>query len=300
MRGSKALFTIVSVAAVISVLAALINLPTETPYSPFNTGGNGYSELVNYSKAVIAERYTQLKGINASDSVIILPVDKGVNDSGLLNYLRNFTEAGGSLIIIDSSGYSNNLIHYLGINASVDNHPVLDEVLKLKDRFHPLIRVKGLRNLSLGNSYLVTYMPSSIRLGGTGGTYFVGMTSRYAYADLDRNGYYSPNEVMGEYVVISCWGVGNGSLTLIADYALLSDSLINYSSNHAFLNHLIGSRKAYLLTEGLNLSSIDNLKYQALRLSLGLRYQSISFKVAEFLILLGVLGVIAYSGRWVS
>ena len=300
MRGSKALLTIVSVATVISVLAALINLPTETPYSPFNTGSNGYSELVNYSKAVIAESYTRLKEVNASDSVIIFPVDKRVNDLGLLNYLRNFTEAGGSLIIIDSSGYSNNLIHYLGINASVDNHPVLDEVLKHKDRFHPLIRVKGLRNTSLGSSYLVTYMPSSIRLGGTVRTCFLGITSRYAYADLDRNGYYSPNEVIGEYVVISCWGLGNGSLTLIADYALLSNSLINYSSNQAFLNHLVGSRKTYLLTEGLKLGGVDRFKYQALRLSLGLRYQSMSFKVTEFLILLGVLGVIAYSGRWVS
>lgn len=299
LGGSRALLAIATVATVVSVLAALINIPTSTPYSPFNTGGDGYSQLVTYSHAVIVGTYTRLEGVNASNATLILPVVRWLRDSGLYNFLRGFLKAGGTVVVIDSVGYSNPLISYLGVNASVEGHPVLDEVLKLGDRFHPLLKVEGLGNLS-SRGYVASHMPSSIRLGEGLRPYLLAVTSRYAYADLDGNGFLSPGEVMRPYAVVACWRVGRGSLALVADYALFSNSLINYTGNRLLLTHLTGLRRTYFLTEGLNLSGVDRVKAQALSVSIGLRRESASFGLLEYVVFLGLVAVVAYVGRWAS
>lgn len=290
---SRALITIVSIAVIASLLAVVINLPSLTPYSPFNNGPTGYLELVKMINAQAIDVVNDLRGLNGKNVVLIIPLVRELSNE-TYDSLKKLVSMGSTLIILDEEGYSNDLLKYLGINAGVSNYTVLDEVLKFNDRFHPVIRVLVQRST---NTYIdvVTYRPSYIIVGSGSMGGIVGSTSNYAYADLDGNEYYSIGEEMKSYIVIHSWNVSRGKVVLISDLDLWSNDLIGKEGNAKLLKYLTNSGRVFLLTSGLKLGFIDEVKYLFMRFRLSRYYGSELLPIIGFLILMAVLVVVRYA-----
>ncbi len=287
---SRSMVLMVAAAAVIAVVAVVVNVPSSTPYSPYCTGPEGYSDLVNLLNATVINSPSAVG--NASSAVILLPLDRYLSTS-TCEELRKLVAGGATLLIADEGGYSNVLLKHLGIRARVANYTVLDEVRKLQDRFRPVI------NVSLGGGRyvkVVTFRPSYIVSGVVRGAGILGSTSRYAYADVDGNDLYTLGEVMGKYLVVRSWRVGRGLVVLIADLDALSNSLLSEEGNSAFLTYVARSGRVYLLLHGLDLGGIDELKYVISGVGLNRTLSSRSFVMIEFLLLVAVFAVVKMSG----
>ena len=287
---SRSTALMVAAAAVIAVIAVLVNVPSSTSYSPYCTGPEGYSELVNMLNATVINSLSAVG--NASNTVVILPLDRGLSSS-TCEELRKLVVSGATLLVADEEGFSNVLLKHLGINAGVANCTVLDEVGKLRDRFHPVINVSLGRGEYVG---LVTFKPSYITSNKVRGG-ISGVTSQYAYADADGNGFYTLGEVMRKYLVVGSWHVGRGLVVLVADLDALSNYLLGEGGNADFFTYFAKSGKTYLLLSGLDLGYVDELKYAVSVAGLSRTLRSREFLMVEFLLLAAVFAVVRYGER---
>lgn len=270
---------------IVSVLAIVLNMSSQTPYSPYNTGSEGYSRLLEVVASI--EIVRDLNHIEPF-SVIILPLTR---EMGNLNseYLKNLTSAGATVIILDENGYSNKLLKDLGLGIEIRGIKVLDEVSKYRSREYPVIVVK------FNNTILriVTYKPSYIVSSKEFSREVAGFTSDYAYADEDKNGFYTLGEVIGKYMVIYSAFQDKGSLWVVADLDILSNRAIDYLDNKAFIEILANSRKVYIVLEGLNVNLIDIIKYTLTRGLGGTRGNIFIFPIT-FTILLTLYIILEY------
>ena len=278
----KVLVIVLIVIIPISLIALIINLPTKTPYSPFNSGFNGYSGITELLNNLITYRLGDIpKGFKGS---ILLPLTRelGIHD---YEVIKDLIEGGTHLIILDEYGYSNNLLKYLGINAVVVSDIVLDEVFKGFSRYYPLIKF----SLNSKSLELITYKPTYIEVFDT--TYsLIAITSNYSYADVNGDGYYSIGEVMRSYVVVCRRGLGNGSITIVTDFDILSNDLL--SMNSVVIKELISS-PTYLVIGYLNLSDVDYIKYLLTKLPV-IKYRRDIISLTTSYTVITVLSYISY------
>ncbi|MEM2511780.1 MAG: hypothetical protein QXX61_01460 [Ignisphaera sp.] len=286
-RVSKDIIIILVFAIIISFISILINMPSTTPYSPFNTGGNGYSNLLSI-KSINVNFVKDARELNQK-TLVIIPLRR--NPGNAINQLvEDMLKYGTTIVILDEDGYSNNLLEYLRIKARVEIYKVLDEVSKIRSREFPLIE------LVLGNNTMkiATYRPSYIILDEEN-TVSVAKTSRYAYADVDRNGYYTVGESMGEYLIACSWKINNGVLWLVADLDLFANNLMDLGDNIDFLYKLMSSGKASIIVDYIDLDIVDLFKYWFNNLVPGVSIQDrISLALLSYFVVLVVIAMMKY------
>lgn len=286
-RVSKDIIIILVFAIIISFISILINMPSTTPYSPFNTGGNGYSNLLSI-KSINVNFVKDARELNQK-TLVIIPLRR--NPGNAINQLvEDMLKYGTTIVILDEDGYSNNLLEYLRIKARVEIYKVLDEVSKIRSREFPLIE------LVLGNNTMkiATYRPSYIILDEEN-TVSVAKTSRYAYADVDRNGYYTVGESMGEHLIACSWKINNGVLWLVADLDLFANNLMDLGDNIDFLYKLMSSGKASIIVDYIDLDIVDLFKYWFNNLVPGVSIQDrISLALLSYFVVLVVIAMMKY------
>lgn len=231
----------------LSTLAAIVNIPTSTPYSPFNTDVNGISKFAEYFCSNFLYSLSDVsKGFNGTVVVILNNELK----SSEYSVIEDLLSSGSTVVILDEYGYSNNLLKYLGIDALVVNHVVLDEVFKYGSREYPLLRLRG------SELNLTAYRPTYIYVSDS--SFVVAETSKYSYADINGDGYYSLGESMKSYPVIAQFYVGRGRLLLISDLDIISNGLIDM--NKLAFSKLV-STPTYIVVNHLGLGGADYFKY---------------------------------------
>lgn len=238
---------------IISMLAIVLNMPSQTPYSPYNTGSKGYSKLLSSIPSI--EIVRSLDHIEPS-SVVIIPLTKEVSSSTSV-YLKNLTSAGATIVILDEEGCSNKLLEDLGLEIKIRKAKVLDEVSKHGSREYPVITI-GFNSTTFK---VVAHKPSYIEPLEESSEEIVGSTSDYAYVDEDGNSFYTLGEVMRRHIVIYSTSLNTSSLWVIADLDILSNRVIDYLDNKRFIETLTSSRKTYIVLEGLDIDLFDIIKY---------------------------------------
>ena len=291
---SRQLLLALALVLAVSILAIIANLPSPTPYSPYNTGSNGYSRLVREVNVRIIGSPVEVEADSPSNITVLVPLTREL-DQASASVLQELLARGATVVVLDENGYSNSLLEALGIKARVECWKVLDEVSKLGDRAHPLVRV-WLRG-ETSPMLLATYLPSYITLSTSRGLVGQGYTSSYAYADLDGNMYFSGTDRMGSYTIVAAWRIEGGTLAVIADLDALSNALFSNADNSRLLQSLVGSGRLVLALEYINHTWFDSLKLAFEKASLGSRGGLQSLGVLEFALLALLLVVVRYAGR---
>ncbi len=240
------LLTVVAVA--VGSLGLIAEVPSPTPYSPFNTGGRGYSGLRDLLGASVL-----IEGAQGA-STIILPLAHDLSPADA-STLRDFVLGGGTLIILDEGGHSSKFLNdYLNLSIAVGDSPIYDYVANYRGN-GSVVTV----NVSVsGEEYLCYFgSPTFIVIGG--GAEVLGRTSPYAYADLDGNGYFSLGDSFGDWAVAISAKVGEGRVYVLGDLDIFSNAMIGVGDNAALAKTLVNGHPAIYLG-GINASLLDEMK----------------------------------------
>ncbi|WFO74574.1 hypothetical protein J4526_05680 [Desulfurococcaceae archaeon MEX13E-LK6-19] len=272
---------IVLIAAI--TMSIITYVPTTTSFSPYNTYGDGLSVFVN-------DIGVKPNIVNTDDigcKVLIVVAEKPL-DEDKINIYENFVAKGGTLIVFDDAGYTNNLFSKLGLGITIVNKTVLDEVFKEDDRFH----VKARYSIDSYHGYVILYKPGFIEISDLTNKRVILYSSSYSYVDMDGNGYYTVGEPIGQKYLGVEAASGKGRIIVIADKDIVTNSIIVLENNTLFTKELIGQEDTCLDLSELKLGPMDYLKFHVNKYT---TFLGSDYLLAGFLI--AVTGVGVYARR---
>ncbi len=253
-RTLSALLLILAAVSSSMVFSIVMYMPTQTDLSIYNTGWNGLSRVFHDLDAHYLPSINIVMGSEA-ETIIFMPLKRLIGDEEFEG-LRSYLEKGGVLAIFDEEGYSNDFLSWLGAGLKVSGVAVLDEISKYRSRFMPLARYTENSSLTVALN-----VPSYLEVGG-GGAEPILITSPYAYADSDGDGYYTLGERRGSFTVGARLGVGNGTLYVFSDVSMLINEMYEFKGNKVFLSALVGGRRLYVDQSHIEAGLLDKLKYR--------------------------------------
>ncbi len=270
------LFTLVTI--LMASVSILLYMPSTTSYSPYNPYQDGLSSFVDRYDVSICYSKCDLKGY---DNVILLL------DKPILNYSRyiEYVSSGGNLIILDSDGYSNDLLSRIGLDVKIYNVSILDEIGKYGDRFHVKAEV-SYRNYSIG-----LYKPSYIEVN-TPNVDVIAYSSIFSYLDLDGDGNYTVGEPIGSMPIAVGFSHGLGSVILISDKNFISNRFIDEGINIEFLDESLSGNTLLDLSN----TRYGGIDYVKLYLSSMSRRGFTDYLYALLLTILTVVGIVVSRG----
>ncbi len=275
------ILVIVLIAAI--TMSIITYVPTTTSFSPYNTYDNGLSVFVN--GIGVKPSIADTNGIGCRVLVVVAEKPLGRDK---INMYKNFAAKGGTLIVFDDAGYTNNLFSDLGLGITIVNKTVLDEVFKENDRFH----VKARYSIDGHYGYVILYKPGFIEISDLANKRVILYSSDYSYVDMDDNGYYTVGEPIGQKYLGVEVASGKGRIIVIADKDIVTNSLIVLENNTLFTKKLIGREDACLDLSELKLGPMDYLKYYVNKYA---TFLGSDYLLAGFLI--AVTGVGIYARR---
>jgi len=216
----KILVVFLALSLMITIASILLEVPTSTPYSVFNTGGNGYSLLHDKYSLTPLINISSIKLSEAQDTVVLIPLLHGL-DNYTNNYLLKFLEMGGRIIVLDKHGYINGFLQeVLGLGIRVENAAVYDDIFNYRgDRSLPSIKV------FVNNANLTCYLhePAVISIQtNSSDVRIIGFSSRYSLRDNDANGYFNVGDSIGSEPIAIIINHGKGSLVIVSDLDFLT------------------------------------------------------------------------------
>jgi len=241
-----------------SLFSIVLYMPSTTPSSPWNNSWNGLSTILEELRPEVTG---DLNSTTCS-SLILLVLERPLT-SGEVNGLTSLLECGAIVVISDSSGYSRDLLEELGISVEFAGHLVLDEVSAFNYRWVVKANTSGLASLTLTvpNATAISAYPPPDAI--------TAYTSRYAYVDLNDDGFYELNEPMGQQLLLGGWRVGGGLVVLVPSRLFLSNSNIMLVDNLEFVRQLGSGRRIYLYTGTIELGFFDRVKEALYKWSAG-------------------------------
>ena len=234
-------------ALIITSFSALAYLPSTTPYSPWNTGGNGLSTLYRETHSTPTGNLTR----ETCSTTIILVLNKPIPPEQA-SIISNSVKCGSTLIIGDTQGYSTPILRDLGLTIAFHEAQVMDQISSHNNRWQPKTIVMGSYNIVVPNA---TYIQPT-----TKPTLLQAWTSPYAYADLDGDGYLSPGDPVGRYTLLAGWRVGRGRLILIPSTLYFTNNYIRLQDNLQLIKTLSHPGRTIIYTPTLNPSMLDRVK----------------------------------------
>jgi len=253
LRVNKLLLVTLIFTVLVASLSIVANMPSSTPYSPFNNGDKGYSEVLSILNNAILTR--DLGNIEPGSTVIV-PVLREINESEYKS-LVEILDKGSTLVFLDENGFVNGFLEYIGLKARIMHVKVLDEVSKVKSREYPLLTLR----INGENYEVVAHEPSYIAINDFDNLIAYGNTSNYAYADVDGNKYYSIGEEMKSYTIIALFRIKEGSLWLISDLDLFTNNVVELGDNTKLLKQISESNKTFFVLNYVDLNSLDEAKF---------------------------------------
>ncbi len=256
---SKVLIVFLFLSIVITLVTILLEIPTNTPYSVFNIGDNGYSYVYEKLSLVPVINVSSIDLSSPNDTVVVIPLEHELNNA-TARFLYDFILKGGMVILLDKNGYSNDFLEeVLGLQIGVVNTTIYDDVFNYEGyRSIPLIRVY----FNDENYTCYFFEPSLIDIEVVSNNVSVlGWSSPYSLQDNDGNKYFNVGDSIGSAPVVVYVRFGSGVLVVFSDPDFLSNKFIVIGDNFRFLDSLIHSRgKRYILLSAINASLHDYLK----------------------------------------
>lgn len=251
MRGLRqgTVYVLVIFSFILALASTLIYLPSNTPYSPWNTGAYGLSWLLEDGFTPVLTA-----GPGGCNKTILVLLNRYL-PSPQVDNLTELATCGARIIILDQSGYSLPILDKLGIRVVFTRHRVMDQLYNGGERWIPA----GLVNLSRTIRIAVpnaTYIEAETRPD-----LFEARTSGFAYVDMDDNGYFSTQDEMGSYIVAAGWRTGRGEVVLIPSTLYAANRYVGYGGNKVFLEWISNGTKREVFLPSINPGRIDIVKY---------------------------------------
>ncbi len=226
---------------------------TTTDFSIYNAGWNGTSGLaVRTYKTGEFVPALELRGTDASIEPAIIALDRVELDpltSSIIiigpsrtftkadgDYMSDFLQGGGTVLLADDFGSANTLLAYLDTSSRFTKNLVLDLAFEKKPEFVVAYNFEESDLTEEVSTILLNY-PSSLKPSASAEV--LATTSQASWVDLNDNMYKDDNEVSGPFPLLSVEQVGKGTLILLADPSILINSMYDQLDNSVLVDNIL-------------------------------------------------------------
>lgn len=217
------------VISLIMVLAIIYLYPYPAPYSPGNTGWDGYSRAVSICLRPV---YTPQE-VASSRVVFVVPLVK--LGGAYINALRSVLSGGGVVVILANSPSANQLLRELNVNASFTGLVIKDLLFNSINEYFPIATVGNYGPLNISATFIT--LDNATVINATNAV-ALALTGPSSVADGS----------VGPFPVMVAIRHGRGYVVLISSPGVFMNSLIGYGGNMALLRELCNGSAAYLVT----------------------------------------------------
>jgi hypothetical protein len=162
-----------------------------------------------------------------------------------MDQIKQYVETGNTLVLMDDSGYGNDILQYLGVSPRFNSSPLLDPLFCYKNQYFPRITDfssfltnSGINSIVLNHATCIdNVLPSQ----------YLAWSSSFSFVDLDQNGSQGDSEPQGPFVVAARVKAGLGTIYLISDPSLIINSMAEQDNNAQFVSLLIGDSGSVLV-----------------------------------------------------
>lgn len=199
--------------------------------------------------------------------------------------LNEFVRSGGTLVIADDVGETNQLLQEIGASTRIVGDPLRDEREYHRSPALPVAtQTADHPYVSESDSFTLNY---GTALAPNGADVLI-QTSEYAYLDANRNQRFDEGETLGARPVMTTEEIGEGEVVVISDSSSLINVMLERPGNRAFVQQLFAAHERVLIDQ----SQATDLPPLALSL-LALRDSAI----LQLLFVSGLVGGVALLDR---
>jgi hypothetical protein len=246
--------------------ASLLAIWLTPSIQDFMASNASWDGLVNFNAQYRAIQLDSLDALSnpTNPGVLISIPNLGYNNHDL-DQIKQYVETGNTLVLMDDSGYGNEVLQYLGVSPRFNYSPLLDPLFCYKNQYFPRITDfssfltnGGINSIVLNHATCIdNVLPSQC----------LAWSSSFSFVDLDQNGSQDDSEPQGPFVVAASVKAGLGTIYLISDPSLIINSMADQDNNTQFVSLLIGDSDSVLVDRAhLVKSNLDIAKMNLLTL----------------------------------
>lgn len=220
-------------------------------FGTYTHSWEGTSDLRAEAQAAGAETIvvidtTRYEDLEANGTVAIVIVDEGSYGPEDRERLIDFIRRGGTVVIADDLGQTNQLLQEMGANTRIDGDPLRDEreyhrspalPVATETSDHPYVNDSDTFTLNYGTT-----------LDANGADVLV-RSSEYSYLDTNRNQAFDEDETLGPRPVMTTEEIGQGELVVISDSSSLINVMLERPGNRAFVQQLFASHDRVVIDQ---------------------------------------------------
>ncbi|MFW5904567.1 MAG: DUF4350 domain-containing protein, partial [Candidatus Saliniplasma sp.] len=242
--------SIVGLLLLFSLSAPLVT--NDSDFSIYNRGWNGCSELAVRSyelgtftpnleiaegreMQVVQKEITEY-ALNPEDSSIVFIGPEETFTEDEIDYVHDFLERGGTVLLADDFGSGNTLLNGLNTSSRFGTKSVLDHSFDKRPDF-PVVYEKEEHEITEGIFTLLLNNPTHLD-PDDGADVFL-KTSEAAWIDVNETGVYDTGEPQDEFPIMSIESYGDGELILLSDPSILINSMLDQHDNRVFSKKLM-------------------------------------------------------------
>ena len=228
-------------AAVLSVtlmLSFAYYWPIQEAYHPLNSDWNGCSKVAYATRNTTLLLSYRIPLPNQSSLLAIIGPSIVFTQEETAE-IRNFLEAGGTVLLADDFGTGNSLLKGLNVSAQFSGKPLADLYYYSKASSFPLISKFSRSPITANITTIVLNHPSYIDITNSSLVTKLASSSPFSFIDLNGNGRPSPNETINSYPVMVGAEIGRGSLILVSDPSMFVNEMIDLYDNIQLFQNLL-------------------------------------------------------------
>ncbi len=236
----KYIFYGLAIALIISS-GIVVAIPSTDDFSPNNPLWNGLTKFVKYYNTTLITAVDVGK-VPKGGVVLILGPSTTFRDDEL-GVLVDFVGSGGTLIIADDFGTSNQLLSGLGLNYSFTNALLADDLFMYRSPRMPRVRAY----LSGRDYELYLNYPTTIDVGSLSSC--IALSSPFSYLDLNLDNSKGVEEPYGPFCISYLIKHQLGNIILISDSSIVINAMIDLGGNRAFIDDVVRGREVYVVSD---------------------------------------------------
>ena len=227
-------------------------ITSNSDFSVYNPGWNGCSDLAvrtneigkftpnlrlvnGRSIEVTQKELTSYSLYPNSTSLMILGPEESFSKAEV-EYVHDFIEGGGILVLSDDFGQANSLLQGLNTSSKFYGEPVLDLSFEKKPDFGVAYEVQD-HKLTMNVSLVLLNKPTGI-IPDENSTSLLN-TSKASWIDRNDNGIHNPGERKGHVPLLTIEDYGEGKLILVSDPSIFINSMREELDNDILTNNIL-------------------------------------------------------------
>ncbi len=219
---------IVALLSIALAMAIIYLYPYTAPYSPSNTGWDGYSIA---AKVCLKPVYAPWE-LNGSRVVFMVPLVK--LPQAYVNALRGVLARGGVVVVLANSPEANQLLRGLGVNASFTSLVIKDPLFNAVNEYFPIASVNSFKPLNITPAFITLDNATVIEPANA---MVLALTSPSSIAGNES----------GPFPVMAVVKVEGGFVVLISSPGVFMNSIVGKGGNLILLRELCNGSASYVV-----------------------------------------------------